>query len=229
MSERKSLKLRLPSHHVYDTDYDWNEKFEAPRSNNNAEPVQRRKISKSVKPPGTTNATFTVPDTPPTPENNTKLYPFLRLHRQMSTSTPDLTKLDPSERRQSFSRVKTEVNFCKNDGNQSKSRLLDQVAKSDITSSQGRNFSDTVLQRGLTALTGNEVSTDKKNFDNSTNTPAKMHTSEREHHDYNSALNNRRTSPTGFLSNLIFGNNLFDGKPLKVSAFDMTMCAPGST
>jgi len=236
MSEKKSLKLQLPhfpSHHVYDSDYDWCEKFEAPRSNNNntnfSRPLQRRKNSKAARPAGVgANATFTVPDTPPTPDSNTKLYPALRLHRQMSTSTPDFSKIDTSDSKKPVNRVEIDAQFRKNGTDQNKNGLANQIIQSNGLS-QNRNLSDTVLEKGLTAAV------DKKNMDNKEkgSTPSinsKMYSTESHDHDYRSSMNEKRPSLTGgFLTNLIFGNNLFDNKPLKVSGFDMTMCAPGST
>jgi len=150
MSEKKSLKLQLPhfpSHHVYDSDYDWCEKFEAPtpRSNklpNSTVPVQRRKTSKSTRPAVAANASFTVPDTPPTPDSNTKLYPFLRLHRQMSTSAPDVSKIDTSDRKeQPVNRVEIEAQFYKTP----KGQIKNEVAAQSKALSPGRNLSDTVL------------------------------------------------------------------------------------
>lgn len=145
----------------------------------------------------------------------------------MSTSVPDFSKIDTSESKKPVNRVEIDARFNKNGPDQSKNGLANQIIQSNGLS-QNRNLSDTVLEKGLTAAV------DKKNVDNKEkgSTPSinsKMYAST-DDHDYRSSMNEKRPSLTGgFLTNLIFGNNLFDNKPLKVSGFDMTMCAPGST
>lgn len=172
----------------------------------------------------TTTANIMVPDTPPTPDSNAKLYPFLRLHRQISSSAPDVTRVraaDQHQNKSSINRSETDAQLQKNQSE---------------NSTNGPSLSNTVVKKGLTvsASAANVMALDhqKDNNEKSSST-CSTPTKDIMSMDYHASPIARKrpslTSGGGFLTNLIFGNQLFDGKPLKVSGFDMTMCAPGST
>jgi len=174
------------------------------------------------------SSNLVVPDTPPTPDHNSALYPFLRLHQQMSSSSPDVSSSAVTNKN-ALEQVDVNVHFSKkavgsSSGNDAalKQRSFTQPHNLNLFMMNSRNLSNSIAEEGLTASTQSVTSTDR-------DSPPPL-TKSYHHHGYERRYSDDKQN-NGFLTNLIFGNkNLFNGKPLKVSAFDMTMCAPaGST
>jgi hypothetical protein len=242
MTETKSnLKLQLPSHHSYDLD-DFSEALEAPSGlieNNNPifiSPSQRRKAFRRMR-AGIVDSTkfdmkganLVVPETPPTPDHNSALYPFLRLHQQMSSSSPDISNMTNKNKNSFDKQIDVDAHIYNKGssapGDALKQRSFTQPHNLNLLMMNSKNLSNSIAEQGLTASTQSVTSTDHESLPS---TDFNNYASKIDHHG-----NERRYSDdkqNGFLTNLIFGNkNLFNGKALKVSAFDMTMCAPGST
>jgi hypothetical protein len=285
MSDRKAnLKLQLPSHHLYDIEKEWSDAFEPPTSTYQIGPIvvqqqPRRKLSKSSssRDASSNAAQFNnnsidinamLPDTPPTtPDSNAKLYPFLRLHRQASTSVPDVTKsanIDEEnvQQQSSVSFQSPAVTNSSYDHQEQRNGMFE-IGQSNKSQQQppqlrksathGSALSDAVKGHGLTAASSTTTSMDALNNNNyyplaksATNHEMMIESSERSEHQHHSQFQQhphhhhhhnqesmakplkRPSLSSGFLTSLIFGNKMFDGKPLKVSDFDMSMVAPGS-
>jgi hypothetical protein len=170
-----------------------------------------------------------VPETPPTPDHNAALYPFLRLHRETSSSSPDVSKKTHENK---LEQVSVDAHFYNNGvppaTDALKQRSFTQPHNLHLLMNS-KNLSDSIAEHGLTASTKSVDHSDQESpplahYDD------KAYASKFDHNGNEHYSNHTDDKHNGFLTNLIFGNkNLFNGKPLKVSAFDMTMCAPGST